>query len=235
MTLEKWTEVDEYLENSYLPEASEFDWLLEANRAADLPPIDVSPAQAKLLKLLVRSSGASRVLEIGTLGGYSTVWMAQGLPANNPAAKVVTLEIDAAHAKVAKENFQAAKLTDRIELQMGSADALMKKLISQSVPPFDFVFVDADKESLSLYLELVLQLTRPGSLIVFDNVVRQGEVTDQQSTDSRVLGVRAFHGILQSDSRLDATAIQTVGRKGYDGFAFAIVNEADAVSLSRKS
>lgn len=203
-----------------MPQDAALAEALAANAAAGLPAHDVSPAQGKLLHLLARMVGARRVLEIGTLGGYSTLWLARALP---PGGRVVTLEADPRHAAVARANFERAGLADRIELRLGRALDALPRLEAEAQGPFDLVFLDADKPNHAAYLAGALRLARPGSVIVADNVVREGAVIDAASTDDRVQGIRAFFELLAAESRLDATAIQTVGEKGWDGFAIALV------------
>lgn len=192
--------------------------ILAANRKAGLPEIDVSPLQGKFLALLVQIVGAKRILEVGTLGGYSTVWMAKALPADG---RIVTLELGSHHAEVARQNFARAGVAEKIELLEGPAAASLASLAGQ--PPFDLVFIDADKPSNTIYLDWAAKLARKGGVIVLDNVVRDGAVADASSTDPNVIGSRAAIDMLGSDPRFDATAIQTVGAKSYDGFAIAIV------------
>ena len=191
--------------------------MLESSDAAGLPPIAVAPNQGKLLQMLAEMTGARSVLEIGTLGGYSTIWLARALP---PDGRVVTLEVDPKHAEVARKNFIRAGLANMIEILLGSALATLSKL---RAGPFDLVFIDADKENIPAYFDWAVKLSRPGSLIVVDNVVRDGEVVNAKSKDPNILGVRRFVEQLSRDPRVTATAIQTVGTKGYDGFAIARV------------
>lgn len=203
-----------------MPQDAALAEALAANAAAGLPAHDVSPAQGKLLHLLARMIGARRILEIGTLGGYSTLWLARALP---PGGRVVTLEADARHAAVARANFERAGLADRIELRLGPALEALHRLQVEAQGPFDLFFLDADKPNHAAYLAGALRLARPGSVIVADNVVREGAVIDAASADDRVQGIRAFFDLLAAEPRLDATAIQTVGSKGWDGFAIALV------------
>jgi predicted O-methyltransferase YrrM len=209
--------------DAYLGEVLHFadpvlDAVLAANAAAGLPAIDVSPAQGRMLGLLVAMAGARRVLEIGTLGGYSTICLARALPGGG---RVVTIEREAAHAAVARDNFARAGLGDRIELRLGPALDVLPTLEG----PFDLVFIDADKPSNTAYFDWALRLTRPGSVIVFDNVIRNGAVADRGSTDPNVQGAQAALALLGGHPRLRATAIQTVGAKGWDGFALAVVGD----------
>ncbi|MFF9332526.1 O-methyltransferase [Streptomyces albogriseolus] len=193
---------------------------LRDSDAAGLPSIAVSPLQGKLLQLLARLTGARRVLEIGTLGGYSTIWLGRALPADG---RLVTLEYDPRHAEVAVRNIARAGLAERVEVRVGPALESLPKLADERPPPFDLVFIDADKANNPHYVEWALRLTAAGSLIVLDNVVRGGQVADPENTDPDVVGTRAALDLLGSHPRLDATAVQTVGAKGYDGFALARV------------
>ncbi|WP_024557491.1 O-methyltransferase [Franconibacter pulveris 1160] len=213
----KWSAVDEYLVNTLLPADPVLDNLLLHNQQSSLPPIDVAPNQGQLLALLVHISGARKVLEIGTLGGYSTVWMARALPEDGC---VVTLEADAHHARVAQENICSAGLNN-VEIRVGPAADTLPGLAA--LAPFDLIFIDADKPNDPLYLEWALKYSRSGTLIIGDNVVRDGEVTNPESPDERVQGVRKFIEMLGQDPRLTVTALQTVGSKGWDGFTLARV------------
>ncbi|MFL5509069.1 MAG: O-methyltransferase [Gemmatimonadaceae bacterium] len=221
MTEDQWSEVDRYFSDSLLPNDQILDDALEATAAAGLPAIAVSPNQGKLLQILAQIIGARSILEIGTLGGYSTIWMARGLKSGG---KVVTLEIDEKHADVARSNFVRAGLKDVIELVVGNALETLPRLAAERRGPFDFIFIDADKQSIPTYFEWALKLSRQGTVIVVDNVVREGAVTDPQSTDASVQGVRRFVEQLAADTRVSGTAIQTVGVKGYDGFAIVRVD-----------
>lgn len=203
-----------------IPRDSVLDEALQANAAASLPTIDVAPNQGKLLHLLARIQGARRILEIGTLGGYSTIWLARALPSNG---KLITLEAEAKHAEVARANIQRAGLSSIVELRLGPALDSLSQLHKEGTPRFDLIFIDADKENIPRYLEWSLRLSRPGTIIVVDNVIRDGAVVDPKDPDPRVQGVRRFFDMVAADSRLDATALQTVGTKGYDGFALMIV------------
>lgn len=218
--LQKWIEVDAYFTNQLLPAEETLENVLEANSKAGLPAIDVAPNQAKFLHLLALIKGAKRILEIGTLGGYSTIWLARALPEDG---RLITLELDGHHAEVAKSNIASAGLSDLVEVRIGPALEMLAKLNDEGVDPFDFIFIDADKQNNSEYLKWVLKLSRKGTVIVADNVVRKGEVVNTSSTDSNVQGIRRFFDTLASESQLSSTAIQTVGSKGYDGFAIGVV------------
>jgi len=220
MSEETWDAVDAYFAQSLLTDAKSLDAVLASNRKAGLPEIDVSPLQGKLLHLLVKITGARRVLEVGTLGGYSTICMATALPVGG---RIVTLELDARHAAAARANFEATGVSDKVELIEGAAARSLETMIRDGVAPFDFVFIDADKASSPIYLDRAAQLSRSGTNIVLDNVVRDGEVVHQQSGDPNVAGIRRAIKMLGNDLRFDATAIQTVGAKGYDGFAICVV------------
>jgi predicted O-methyltransferase YrrM len=215
-----WTAVDQWTGEKLIGDDPAFQAIIDANSAAGLPSIDVSPAQGKLLHLLIRIAGAGRVLEVGTLGGYSTAWMARALPENG---QIVTLEINPNFAKVARANLQQLGVSDCVEIRLGSAIESLEQMVEEGEDPFDFVFLDADKENNANYLRLALALSRPGTVIVCDNVVRQGRVIEPAQGDQAIAGTRALFDELRGNSRLTATAVQTVGLKGWDGFALAIV------------
>jgi predicted O-methyltransferase YrrM len=217
---ERWTAVDRYITEILVRPDAALVSALDASIAAGLPAISVSPAQGQMLSLLVQACRARRVLEIGTLGGYSTIWLARGLPADG---HVTTLELSAVHAAVAAANLEAAGLADRVRIRVGPARDTLRQLVAEGASPFDVVFIDADKTGYPEYLSLVMELVRPGSLIIADNVVREGAVADADSGDSNVQAIRRFHELIAADARLEATVLQTVGSKGYDGFAFAVV------------
>jgi predicted O-methyltransferase YrrM len=223
-TSEQWTAVDDWFASSLAPGDEALEAALAASAAAGLPPYQVSPLQGKLLELLIRSAGASRVLEIGTLGGYSTIWMPRAL-AERPGARLVTIERDERHARVARANIERAGLGAVVELEIGAALDVLPTLGNRA--PFDLVFIDADKVNSASYVRAALSLSRPGAVIVLDNVVRGGAVLDQDGADPSVVGVRAAIELMASDPRVSATALQTVGSKGYDGFAMAVVLTAD--------
>jgi caffeoyl-CoA O-methyltransferase len=210
--------VDHYIENLLGLQDDVMQSADQALRDAGLPPISVSPAQGKLLYLLARVTGARRILELGTLGGFSTIWMARALPADG---RLITMEIDAVHAEVARQNIQRAGLADRVDVLIGKALDLLPTLVNEK--PFDLIFIDADKPPYTEYFEWAVRLSRPGTLIIVDNVVREGEVLSENSSDDRVTGVRRFNESLGRNEAVTATIIQTVGVKGHDGFAIAVV------------
>jgi predicted O-methyltransferase YrrM len=214
-----WTEVDDYIEACLFPADPHLDEALARNRAEGLPAIDVSPTQGKFLNLLVRMSGARNILEIGTLGGYSTIWLARAVPAGG---KVVTLEREPHHADVARANLEAAGLSQLVEIRLGPALDSLAALAAEDAGPFDFIFIDADKPNNPHYLSWAMKLSRPGTVIVCDNVVREGAVLDRDG-DADTTGVRATLAFIGGEPQLDGTAIQTVGVKGHDGFAIAVV------------
>jgi predicted O-methyltransferase YrrM len=214
-----WAAVDDYFNALLIPPDPALHAALAASDAAGLPPAHVAPNQGKLLYLLARLMGARAILEIGTLGGYSTIWLARALP---PGGRIVTLEADPAHAAVARENLARAGLRDVVELRLGPALETLPRLAAEGRGPFDMIFLDADKPNNPAYLDWALRLARPGTLIVADNVVRGGAVLDAAG-DASVQGIRRFAARLAAEPRLSATAIQTVGGKGYDGFVLALV------------
>ena len=220
MSLEQWTAVDAYFTAEIGGSDEVLEAALAASRAAGFPPIHVSPPQGKLLHLWARMIGARRILEIGTLGGYSTIWLGRALPADG---RLVTLEIDPEHAEVARANIARAGLTEVVDLRLGQALETLPRLEAEGAGPFDLFFIDADKPSNPDYFRWALKLSRPGSLIVVDNVVRKGAVIDGASTDEDVQGVRRMLDLIAAEPRVSATAIQTVGSKGYDGFVVALV------------
>jgi predicted O-methyltransferase YrrM len=216
----RWDEVDAYLTEMFVPRDDAFAAALADSDAAGLPAIQVSPPQGRLLELLVRALQARAILEIGTLGGYSTLWLARGLA---PGGRIVTLEVDPKHAEVAKRNFERAGRSGAIELRLGPALETLPRLVEERAGPFDLVFVDADKPSLPDYFAWSLRLARPGTMIVVDNVVREGDVVDPKSPDAAVQGVRRMNERIAAEPRVSATTLQTVGGKGYDGLAFVLV------------
>jgi predicted O-methyltransferase YrrM len=216
----QWSAVDAYVVDKLIPPDATLQAALTENARAGLPAHDVSPAQGKFLHLLALLIGARRVLEIGTLGAYSTIWLARALPEEG---RIVTLEFDAHHAEVASRNVAYAGLDGQVDLRVGPALETLPRLEAEGAGPFDLIFIDADKPNNPAYLDWAMKLSRPGTVIIGDNVVRNGAVIDADSTDDRVRGVRAFFDRMAADPRLDATALQTVGSKGWDGFAFARV------------
>lgn len=223
MNENSWLDVDKYLVSLLAPSDEALDKALSDSDDAGLPQIAVAPNQGKLLQLLATMQKAKRILEIGTLGGYSTIWLARSLPSDGT---LISLELEARHADVARRNLERAGLSSRVEIRVGTATGSLHEMIADGIAPFDFIFIDADKESYPVYLELSLQLSRPGTVIVADNVVRAGEVANPASTDPRVQGVQAFLERAGAESRIDGTAVQTVGSKGHDGFALFIVGQA---------
>lgn len=215
-----WSNVDKYLAETLLPADPLMTEVLAANARGKLPAIDVSPVQGRFLELLVRMTGATRILEIGTLGAYSTIWMGRALPADG---RIVTLEYSDAHAQVAQENIARAGLSGRIEIRVGPALETLPGVEADGLAPFDLIFIDADKPNNPNYLEWAVKLSRTGTVIVLDNVIRDGKVIDAASTDDSVKGTRAGLAFMGSHPRLKATALQNTGVKGYDGFAIAIV------------
>jgi predicted O-methyltransferase YrrM len=220
MSLEHWTAVDRYITDLFVAHDPALEAALQASTSAGLPPINVAPNQGKFLQLLAKLQGARRILEIGTLGGYSTIWLARALPADG---RLITLEFEPKHAEVARKNFARAGLADRVELRPGPAADSLRRLVAENCAPFDFIFIDADKEGYPDYLAWSLKLSRRGTCIIADNVVRHGAVIDPGSDDPRVHGVRRFHELLAAEPRVSATTLQTVGSKGYDGFTMALV------------
>ncbi len=220
MSNDQWALVDSYIVDRLMPVDPVLEAALAANAAAGLPAHDVSPAQGKFLHLIARMIGARRILEIGTLGGYSTIWLARALP---PDGRVVTLEADPLHAKIALSNLERAGLGDRIDLCIGPALKTLPGIEADRPGPFDLIFIDADKTNNPGYLEWAIKLGRPGAVIIGDNVVRNGAIADANSTDPSVQGVRRFFDMLANDPRVSATAIQTAGSKGWDGFVLAVL------------
>jgi predicted O-methyltransferase YrrM len=223
MAEEQWTEVDQYFSGKLLPRDKTLESALEASATAGLPAISVSPNQGKFLQILTQIMGARSILEVGTLGGYSTIWLARALRAGG---HLITLEVDPKHADVAQLNISRAGLQDVVEVRVGNALETLPQLSAERRGPFDLIFIDADKQNIPTYFEWALKLSRPGTLIVVDNVVRSGAVIDADSPDPSVQGVRSFIEILGAESRASGTAIQTVGIKGYDGFAIVLVGSA---------
>ncbi len=221
MSLELWTAVDDYLQDLIVPPDPALDAAMDASEAAGLPAIAVSPAQGKFLMLLAQIQGARTILEIGTLGGYSTIWLARALPADG---RLITLEAVPKHAEVASANIARAGLSDRVEVRVGKALQTLPQLEAEGVSPFDLIFIDADKQNNPHYLAWALKFSRRGGLIITDNVIRDGRVIDAATDDPNIQGVRRFHELVAAEPRLSATTIQTVGSKGYDGFTLAVVD-----------
>lgn len=220
MNQDRWTEVDRYLDEALAISDPVLEAAAGAARAAGLPEIAVAPNQGRLLQLLASARGARRILEIGTLGGYSAICLARALP---PDGRLVTLEVDPKHAAVAAANLAHASVSHAVDLRVGPALETLPKLAAEGAGPFDFVFVDADKPSLPEYFAWSLELASPGALMVFDNVVREGAVADPASEDPSVRGVRRLHAMIAAEPRVTATALQTVGVKGWDGLTFVLV------------
>jgi len=215
-----WTAVDEYFRGLLAPADKYLEAVVKANRKSGLPAIDVSPLQGQHLNILVRMTQPKRVLEIGTLGGYSTICMARALPVGG---RIVTLEFSPRHAEVARKNLKNAGVLDRVDLRVGPALHILPILQSEGAGPFDFIFVDADKQSNAEYVKWALRLSRVGTTIVVDNVVRDGKVVDGKSKDPDIVGTRRMAELVANEPRLSATVVQNVGVKGYDGFLIAVV------------
>jgi predicted O-methyltransferase YrrM len=221
MTAELWTAVDSYICDLLVPQDAALLAAQETAVAAGLPPIAVSPAHGKLLHLLARMLGARNILEIGTLAGYSTIWLGRALP---PEGRLISLEVDPKHAEIARQNIALAGLSGIVEVRLGKALDTLPQLAGESRDPFDLIFIDADKTNIPGYFAWALKLSRPGSLLVVDNIVRSGRVLDASTSDENIQGVRRFNELLAAEARVTATEIQTVGCKGYDGFALLLVN-----------
>ena len=220
MSEKLWSAVDEYIAETFLPPDAVLDAAAKSADAANLDPIAVSPVQGKFLHLLARIQGVRSILEIGTLGAYSTIWLARALPSNG---RLITLEASEKHADVARANIARAGFADRVEVRLGRAQDTLPQMVRDKAGPFDLIFIDADKTGYPEYFKWSLQLSRTGTLIIADNVIRKGAVADAASTDANVQGVRKFNAMVAGESRVTASAIQTVGSKGYDGFTIAIV------------
>lgn len=220
MSEHAWTSVDEYLNDRLVQHDPALDAALADSTAAGLPAIAVAPNQGKLLNLLARLRGARRILEVGTLGGYSAIWLGRALPGDG---RLITLEVDPKHAQVAEKNLARAGLRDKVEIRVGPALETLARLAAEKPAPFDLTFIDADKQNNANYFDAALKLSRPGSLILVDNVVRKGAITDAGSSDPAITGTRKLFDRLRDEPRVDATAIQTVGIKGWDGLAIALV------------
>ena len=221
MTQDRWNVVDDYINDLFIGTDAALDSALKASDDAGLPSIQVAANQGKLLMLLARAQNARRILEIGTLGGYSTIWLARALP---PDGRLVTLELEPKHAAVARANVARAGLGEKVDVRVGPALESLKKLVAEKREPFDFVFIDADKTGYPDYLTWSLKLAHRGTMIIADNVVRDGAIADARSQDSSVQSVRRMNEMLAKEPRVSATVLQTVGTKGYDGWAIALVN-----------
>ncbi|HEX4465668.1 MAG TPA: O-methyltransferase [Solirubrobacteraceae bacterium] len=220
MSWERWNEVDEYTEGLLIGHDEVLAEALRASQEGGLPPIAVTASQGRLLNLIARIHGSARILEVGTLGGYSTIWLARALP---PTGRLITLELSADFAAVASANIERAGLAEFVEVRVGPAIESLQDLLSSGAAPFDLVFIDADKQSTPEYFTIALELARPGALMIVDNVVRDGAVVDAGSEDPGVQGMRRFLAMAGAEPRVTATTIQTVGGKGYDGFTMALV------------
>jgi predicted O-methyltransferase YrrM len=220
MTKDLWTAVDKYICDQLVHSDSVLEEVLDVSTAAGLPPIAVTPNLGKLLYLFARIQGARQILEIGTLAGYSTIWLARALP---PGGRLISLEADPKHAEIARNNIARAGVAEVVEIRLGSALETLPQLAAEGLGPFDLIFVDAEKQDNPEYFAWSLRLSRPGSVLVFDNVVRDGAVIDPANTTPSVQGIRRFNELVAAEPRVSATAIQTVGSKGYDGFAIALV------------
>lgn len=222
MDQDQWNRVDAYFSATLVPSDDALNAALAASDAAGLPAINVAPNQGKLLQLLATIRGARRILEVGTLGGYSTIWLARALP---PGGTLVTLELSPEHAKVATRNIAHAGFAEVVSVIVGSAKDSLARLVDAGEAPFDFIFIDADKDNNPVYLDAALKLSRPGTVIVVDNVVRRGRVADPDNREPDVVGVREGFARLAAEPKLTTTAVQTVGQKGWDGFSISIVGE----------
>jgi caffeoyl-CoA O-methyltransferase len=212
--------VDKYISDLFIPPDEALTAAEQSHRLENLPPINVSPNLGKLLYLLAKLSNAKKILEVGTLAGYSTIWMARALPENG---RLITLEIDPHHAEVAKKNIDRAGLSSKVDIRIGKAIDLLPQLIQEKMGPFDMIFIDADKPPYTEYFEWALKLSRPGTLIIADNVIRDGKVLDQKNNDPMVKGAQRFNKALAENRKVSATILQTIGVKEYDGMAIAIV------------
>jgi predicted O-methyltransferase YrrM len=223
LSWELWNRVDEFVGETLLDSDPVLVAALKASADGGLPPIAVSPAQGRFLQLLARIHGARSILELGTLGGYSTILLARALP---PDGRLVTLELNGDYAEVARANIERAGLGERVEVRVGPAEEGLRELIAENAGPFDLVFIDADKSSTPAYFELSLELVRPGGVILVDNVVRDGALVDPDTEEAGALGMRRFHELAGRQPGVEATTIQTVGVKGYDGFTLVLVDGA---------
>jgi len=220
MNKETFIAVDKYYEDLFIGENPQFEDINRVAEAADMPSIQVSPLQGKFLQLMVQAQASNRVLEIGTLAGYSTAWLASGLKADGI---LITLEIDPHHAEIAEQNLSNFKFPGEVKILVGDGLQMIDELIMSDTEPFDLIFIDADKEGYADYLNRVVKLSRPGTLIIADNVVRNGKIIEKESQNSSVLGIQRFNQELVNNPRLTATTLQTVGARAYDGFTFIIV------------
>ena len=220
MSEELWRTVDDYINSVVITPDTALEAAVASAVKAQLPPVSVTPAQGKLLQLMARSLGAKRILEIGTLAGYSTIWLARALP---HGGRVITIEANPMHADIARANIEGAGLSDRVDVRLGKALDVLAQIAAEQQPPFDFIFIDADRTGLADYFDWAVTLSHAGSVIIVDNVVRKGGVVDAASDNVDVTGVRRFNDRLKTDARVDVTMIQTVGAKGHDGFAMALV------------
>ncbi|MBB6330607.1 putative O-methyltransferase YrrM [Chryseobacterium sediminis] len=221
MNQQLFEKVDQYISNLVAPEDCFLQETIQSLDDASMPQISITPTQGKFLQVMMLMCKAKRILELGTLGAYSTIWMARAIPADG---KVITIEYDPHHADIASRNIAKAGLSDQIDLRVGKAMDLLKELIAKNEDPFDFIFIDADKPPYTEYFELALELSHPGTVIVCDNIIREGKVLDENTNDERVKGVQRFNKMLASNPKVTATIMQTVGAKEYDGMAIAIVN-----------
>ena len=222
MNKETFIAVDKYYEAIHLGKDPDFDQINASAQQAGLPAIQISPLQGKFLQVLVRAMGVELILEIGTLGGYSSAWMASGLPQEG---KMISLELDPQHAAVAEHNLSRFGLLDKVEIRVGDARGTLEKMVSAEPDPFGLIFIDADKEGYTEYLNQAVKLSRPGTLIIADNVVRRGKILETDSQDSAVIGIQKFNQAVVENPRLTASTLQTVGAKSYDGFTFVVVGE----------
>ncbi len=222
MSQELWTSVEEYVDGLLIPADPVLEAARKASEDAGLPVIAVTASQGRLLHLLAKMLGARQILEIGTLGGYSAIWMARALPADG---RLVTLEFEPKHFAVARENIALAGMSDRVDQRLGAALDTLPLLEAEDAGPFDFVFIDADKENCAPYFDWAVRLSRPGTVIVVDNVIRDGEVANAKTADPLVAGIRRFNEAVAAEPRVSATTVQTVGSKGYDGFTLIRMND----------
>jgi predicted O-methyltransferase YrrM len=221
MNQDQWTAVDAYLNEIFVGSDESLESALSHSAEAGLPAIAVSPTQGKFLMMLARIEGARRILEVGTLGGYSTIWLAKALPADG---RIITIESEPKHAEVARENIAAAGFGEMVDVRLGKALDVLPDIAAENVGPFDFSFIDADKPNIPEYFDWALRLSRSGSIIIVDNVIREGAIVDADSEDASVQGVRRLNERIALESSVTATTIQTVGSKGYDGFTIVVVN-----------